>query len=84
MTVIEVDICQSSNGVIANVVHHDLDTNFQGKKMLNANVSETVKIGAEMCNVFYRLVYLSSNDNIADAVLHHVDLHVQGQTFYCN
>ena len=32
-----------SNGAIANVVHRDLDTYFQGHKIWNANIVKTVK-----------------------------------------
>ena len=40
-----------------------------------------VKTNTKIFNVFYRFWYWSSNGIIADVVLHHFDLHFQGQTF---
>ena len=33
----------SSNGIIMNVVHHDLDLYFQGQKIGNANIWKMVR-----------------------------------------
>ena len=42
------------NGIIANVVLHDLDLNFNGKKISN-NILEMVKASAKICvRSFYR------------------------------
>ena len=41
-----------------------------------------MKAIAKIYNVFYRFLYLTSNDIIADVVLHQFDLHFQGQTFF--
>ena len=71
----------SSNRIIMNVVLHDPDLNFQGKKR-TANISKMVRTSAKISNVFCTFWYFPSNGTIADAVLHRLDLHFQGQTFW--
>ena len=53
---------------------------FSRYTIWNANNSEMVKAIAEFWNNFY---ILPSSDTIADVVLHHFQLHFQGQTFLC-
>ena len=72
-----------SNGIIANVVLHDLDLNFLSKKYWNVNISETVRAVAKVHHNIYRGWYLPSNDSIVKVVLLDLDLHFQDQTFSC-
>ena len=62
---------------------YDLELNFHGKHIWNANILELMTAIAKLLNAFYRFWYLISKGTIEDAVFHHFDLHFQSHAFYC-
>ena len=73
--------CLPSKGTIANVVHRDLDLNFQGQ-VIQWLFWQGLEKRSITIAIRWEVRYLPSNGATASVVHHDLDLHFQGYEFW--